>query len=52
MVLADMIYAAGSPAGWALIAEPTDKERRFCKKLGLEVVEADVFDLIGAAQTA
>lgn len=52
MVLADMIYAAGSPAGWALIAEPTDKERRFCKKLGLEIVEADVADLIGEAVPA
>lgn len=52
MVLADMIYAAGNPAGWALIAEPTDKERRFCKKLGLEIIEADVTDLIGDAVPA
>jgi hypothetical protein len=52
MVLADMIYAAAAPSGWALIAEPTDKERRFCKKLGLEVVEADVMDLIGATVAA
>lgn len=47
MVLSDVIYAAAQPAGWVLIAEPTDKERRFCKKQGLEVIEADVFDLIG-----
>ena len=52
MVLADMIYAAAVPSGWALIAEPTDKERRFCKKLGLEVVEADVMELIGATVVA
>jgi hypothetical protein len=52
MVLADMIYAAATPSGWALIAEPTDKERRFCKKLGLEVIEADVMELIGAAVAA
>ena len=50
MVLSDILYAAARPAGWALISEPTDKERRFCGKLGLEVVEADVFDLIAAAQ--
>jgi hypothetical protein len=52
MVLSDVIYAAAEPAGWALIANPTDKERRFCKKQKLELIEADVFDLIGAAIVA
>jgi hypothetical protein len=52
MVLSDIIYAAGSPAGWALIPEPTAKERRFCKKLGLEVVEADAMDLAATALPA
>jgi hypothetical protein len=52
MVLSDVIYAAAEPAGWALIANPTDKERRFCKKQKLELIEADVFDLIGAAVAA
>ncbi len=49
MVLSDMLYAAGSPAGWALIAEPNDKEKRFCKKMNIEVIEADVEDLLAAA---
>lgn len=39
MVLADMVYAAGSPTGWALIPEPSAKERRFCKKIGIEIIE-------------
>lgn len=52
MVLSDMIYGAGAPAGWALIAQPTDKERRFCAKLGITIVEADVPALIGASQPA
>lgn len=47
MVLSDMIYGAATPAGWALISEPTDKERRFCRKLGLDIVAAEVGDLIG-----
>ena len=47
MVLADIIYGAAQPAGWALIAEPTDKERRFCKRLGIELVTSDSADLIG-----
>ena len=48
MVMSDMIYSAAETAGWALINNPTDKERRFCKKQKLELIEADVFDLIGA----
>jgi hypothetical protein len=52
MVMADIIYAAAQPAGWALIKQPSDKERRFCKKLGLELIEADVFDLIAAPALA
>ncbi|MBS1131785.1 MAG: hypothetical protein H6R16_2787 [Proteobacteria bacterium] len=52
MVMSDIIYAAAEPAGWVLIQNPTDKERRFCKKQKLELIEADVFDLIGAAVAA
>ena len=52
MVMSDMIYSAAEPAGWALINNPTDKERRFCKKQKLELIEADVFDLIGAPVAA
>jgi len=46
MVLSDIIYAAGKPAGWALIPEPNDKERRFCRKLGIEIIESDISTLI------
>jgi len=52
MVMSDVIYSAAEPAGWVLIQSPTDKERRFCKKQNLELIEADVFDLIGAAIAA
>jgi hypothetical protein len=46
MVLSDIIYAADEPAGWALIPEPTEKERRFCRKRGIEIIEADINDLL------
>ena len=49
MVMSEIIFGAGSPAGWALIPEPTDKERRFCRKKGIEIVEADIPDLLAAA---
>ncbi len=40
MILADIIHGADKdPAGWALIAEPTPKERRFCQRLGIEIIE-------------
>jgi hypothetical protein len=42
MVLSDIIYAAGHPAGWAIIPDPTDKERRFCKKMNIEIIETDI----------
>lgn len=48
MVLSDMIYAAGEPAGWALIPEPTDKERRFCARQRIEIIEADIAELLAA----
>lgn len=52
MVMSDIIYDAAQPAGWVMIQEPTDKERRYCKKLGLELIESDVFELIGAESFA
>jgi hypothetical protein len=47
MVFSDLIYdAAKDPAGWALIAQPTDKERRFCAKQGIVIVEATLSELL------
>lgn len=48
MILSDMIYGAGEPAGWALIAGASDKELRFCKRLGIRVIDADIDDLLAA----
>ena len=52
MVMADMIWSAAEPAGWVFIAEPTDKERRYCKKIGLEIIQSDIHEFIGAAIAA
>ncbi|MCK9282661.1 MAG: SIR2 family protein [Rhodocyclaceae bacterium] len=52
MVLSDLIYGAEAPAGWALIENPTEKEKRFCAKLGLELIEADAAELLPAAEAA
>jgi hypothetical protein len=49
MVLSDIIYGAGEPSAWALIPDPTRKELRYCAKKGIEVIEADVDDLLAAA---
>ncbi len=54
MILADMIYDSAQPAGWALIPNANDKEKRFCARLGLELVDADIRELAGlpVAETA
>ncbi len=50
MVFSDVIFGADKPAGWALIAHPTDKEKRYLDRLNIEIVNADVADLLAAAQ--
>jgi hypothetical protein len=52
MVMSDIIYGAAKPAGWALIPEANDKERRFCGRLGLEIVEAEAADLLAEPSAA
>lgn len=49
MVLSDLIYAAGDPPAWALILDPTDKERRFCQRKGIRILTADIAELLAAA---
>ena len=49
MVMSDITYAAAEPKGWALIPQPTDKEVRFCARQGIEIIAADVGDLLAAA---
>lgn len=49
MVLSDLIYGAATPAGWALIEEATDKEKRFLDKRGIELIEASLQDLMSEA---
>nr|WP_321525976.1 SIR2 family protein [uncultured Cohaesibacter sp.] len=49
MVMSDVTFGAGESSGWALIKEPTDKERRYCKKKAIEIMELDVTDFLEAA---
>lgn len=51
MVLSDIMFGSAKPAGWALIPNANDKEKRFLDKLGLELVEADVANLLAAAES-
>ncbi|NBC49446.1 MAG: SIR2 family protein [Gammaproteobacteria bacterium] len=48
MVLSDLIHAADEPAGWALIPQPTEKERRYCAGKQIEIIEADIAELLEA----
>ena len=49
MVLSDIQFGAAQPAGWALLPNANDKEKRFLNKLGLEWVDAGIADLLAAA---
>ena len=49
MVMSDLIHDAASPAGWALIAAPSDKERKVCERKNLHLIEADCSDLLDLA---
>lgn len=46
MVLTDITYGAAPERGWVVIAEPTDKERRFCKRIGLTIIEQDLISFL------
>lgn len=52
MVLSDIIYAAGEPAGWVLLPNASEKEKRFCAKKNLVVVETGWQDLMAGAKAA
>ena len=52
MVLSDIIYAAASPAGWVLLPDASDKEKRFCEKKNLVVVDASWEELMKGALAA
>jgi hypothetical protein len=52
MVMSDIVYGAAEKKGWVLNKNPTDKEQRFCKKIGLEILDADVEDLLDAVNPA
>jgi hypothetical protein len=49
MVMADIIYDAAEPKGWVLNPAPSGKERRYCQRLGLEILDLGVEHLLAAA---
>ena len=48
MVMSDIVYGAAEHKGWVLNKNPTNKEQRFCKKIGLEIIDAGVEELLAA----
>ncbi len=51
MILSDIVIDADTPAGWALIPDPTPKERRYCRSKHIEILECTTNDLLHAART-
>ncbi len=52
MVMSDIIHGARQDAGWALIANPTDKERRYCTRKGIKIIEMDLPAFLDIAHAA
>ncbi len=48
MVMSDITYAAKEKRGWVLNKTPTTKEVRYCKRIGLEIIDMDVEDFLKA----
>jgi hypothetical protein len=46
--MSDIVYGAAEHKGWVLNKNPTAKEQRYCKKIGLEIIDAGVEDLLAA----
>ncbi len=49
MVLSDIIYGAASPKGYAVIAEPTEKEIRFLTRMDIEILRIPLAEFLSAA---
>lgn len=49
MVMSDIIYGASEPKGWVFNKNPNAKEKRYCERMGLELVDAGIDDLLAAA---
>ncbi len=49
MVMSDIVYGASAPKGWVLNKSPTNKEKRYCERIGLEILDIGVEDLLAAA---
>jgi hypothetical protein len=47
MVFSDLTFdAATGPTGWSLMVEPTEKERRYCRRLGIEIIDMPLEELL------
>ena len=46
MVMSDIIYDAKEPKGWVLNKNPSNKEVRFCNRIGLEIIDMDVKEFL------
>lgn len=48
MLISELIYGAGEPAGWALLPDPSTKEAKYCARQGIGVIEVQHGELLAA----
>jgi hypothetical protein len=49
MVMSDIVYGAAEAKGWVLNKSATNKEKKYCERIGLEILDLGVEDLLAAA---
>ncbi len=52
MVMSELTYGAAEDTGWAFMADPNEKEKRFCARKQIQIVEADASQLPGLSAAA
>lgn len=48
MLINDIVYGAGNPAGWACIQEPASKEAKFLERQGFKILNISHQDCLEA----
>ncbi|QFY41472.1 SIR2 family protein [Candidatus Methylospira mobilis] len=50
MVMSDITWGAAEQRGWVLNSNPTDKEKRYCERIGLEIIPVEITGFLNEFQ--
>jgi hypothetical protein len=50
MVMSDITWGSAEQRGWVLNTNPTDKEKRYCERIGLEIIHGEIGEFLSEFQ--